>query len=362
MLRHCGKRRLDHGGHTNVVHADNRHILGDAQPHIVQRVHNHKRLGVTGAEDGVGQLPLLCQLTDLIIKTIAAAAFAQEVLLPFGQTAVRKRLAVAAQTLTVEQQLLTPADDGNALMADARQIARGIVADLEVVGGDGIHLADVAFLKTVDQHKGVSFIAQAADVRGVAAQRADDKPVDPALLHGFQIGFFNGGVLVGVAQKNGHSVFARLILHAAGQLGEHQVLDGGNHQANRIAAPHLQALCQRVGLVVGLADGFGHDFSRFLVDIAFAVQHAGNRAYRHTCYSGDLLEIHRELLLLCIDIPSEAGRLLLRCLVLIPVDGSAAVCRGTLLAEKLQPPGGGLDNRLPAFLAAGELLLAHIYI
>ena len=147
-------------------------------------------------------------------------------------------------------------------------------------------------------------------MRGVAAQRADDKPVDPALLHGFQIGFFNGGVLVGVAQKNGHSVFARLILHAAGQLGEHQVLDGGNHQANRIAAPHLQALCQRVWLVVGLADGFGHDFSRFLVDIAFAVQHAGNRAYRHTCYSGDLLEIHRELLLLFIDTAPETGRLL----------------------------------------------------
>ena len=138
--------------------------------------------------------------------------------------------------------------------------------------------------------------AQALQPRLVFAERRDEHAVHPLLLEEVEVRALAIGVLVAVAEQDGHAVLGGAILGSARDLGEERVPHVEHDEPDAAAPPGAQLPRRVVAHEPELVDRGHHARHRVRRDLLGPVEHVRDRAHRHGCRGRDVADTHCHLL------------------------------------------------------------------
>ena len=287
--RHAdGAQRRGHvAGDGDVIKADDGDVLGHAQTGFGQggqAAHGHH---VVGGEDGIGP-PL--GLHHLAASRPAGRLAEIAVEQGLGQALGGGRAqpgAVAPQPLLRFVVAVRPADEGDALAAERRQMPRHRLRTAEVV-----HLeAGVAgqIDAGVDQHGGQVVRQVGAQECRVRMRRHHQQPIDPA-IHGPQCGGRLVGIAVGAADQQVQATRPRRLVNAADQLREVFAVQIGQQRADGVGAPGDQAAGRARGAETQVAGGSQDARLGVGQDVVGPVHGARHGGDRHAGSAGNVLD------------------------------------------------------------------------
>ena len=170
---------------------------------------------------------------------------------------------------------LRPAGVGDVLVPDGQQVGDREVAAEHVVDGDRAVAARRR--PAVHKHDRRAAPLQPGQPRARADHRGDQHALHPVLLEQFQVALFLALLLVAVAQDDREARLARLVLHAAGQVGEERVGHVEHDQADRPAPAGPQLAGRLVPDEAEFPDRGVHPVPRRPGDDFWPVEHVGDR-------------------------------------------------------------------------------------
>jgi hypothetical protein len=129
----------------------------------------------------------------------------------------------------------------------------------------------------------------------VGGHRGDQDALYPVLFQQLQIVRFLHLLVVAVAKDHGQAGLARLVLDAAGHVGEERVRHVQHDQADRAAAPGAQLTGRLVPDEAELLDGGADSVPCWLGDDVRPVQHVGDSPHRDARMGGDLSDARRRV-------------------------------------------------------------------
>ncbi len=124
----------------------------------------------------------------------------------------------------------------------SRQVAHRELTAHDVVDGDRREAADPRHSRSTST-TGVPRARSRCEPRQVIAERGDEHAVHALLLEQVEVGALAVGVLVAVAEQDGHAVLRGAILRAAGDIGEERVPHVEHDEPDR-AAPARRATAE----------------------------------------------------------------------------------------------------------------------
>ena len=183
------------------------------------------------------------------------------------------------------RNFLRSGDDGDAAMAEADEEARRfggrgaiIQSDRRAMESDGQAIekdeGHLAALQTLPTGEGI----------GAGKQNAIDAMGEQRV----QLAVLNFRVAIGVAKHNGHAAAAGLLLGAPHQFGEKGIGDVGNHHADHVGGPDLEAAGYLIGMVVECARGLLDAAAQFRADGFFPRDDRRNGGNGHAGKAGDV--------------------------------------------------------------------------
>jgi hypothetical protein len=287
--RHGGGRR-----EVDVVVADDRDVFRDADlvpGHLLQ---DAERDEVVGAEHGGGPVrrrhgrdvrscllpgghverPDVDDVQVLRLQPRAAEG-AQRAFVAVGDLADRPRAA----------------DEGDVPVPALQQVGDGEVAAEHVVDRDRALAAGRR--PAVDQDDRRAAPLQPGEPRARPDHRRDEHPLHPVLFEQFQVALLLAFLVVAVAQDDGEARLVRLVLHAAGQVGEERVGHVEHHQADRPAAPGAQLAGGLVAHEAEFRDRGVHPVAGRPGHDVGPVEHVGDRGDGDAGVGGDIPDADR---------------------------------------------------------------------
>jgi Helix-turn-helix domain len=287
--RHCGGR-----GEVDVVVADDRDVLRNPDlmaGHLLQDAEGDE---VVGAENGGGPVRrphggdvragfLPCGHVErpdvdhvqVFRPPPGVAKSAQRPLVAVGDLADRARAA----------------DVGDVLVAGGQQVGDGEVTAEHVVDRDRALAARRR--PAVDEDHRRSAPLQPGEPRARADHRRDEHALHPVLFEQFQVALLLAFLVVAVAQDDGEAGLARLVFHAARQVGEERVGHVEHHQAERPAPPRAKLAGGLVAHEAELRDRGVHPLARRPGHDVGPVEHVGHRGDGDAGVGGDLPDADR---------------------------------------------------------------------
>jgi hypothetical protein len=177
-------------------------------------------------------------------------------------------------------------------------VAHGEASAHHIVDRDGGEAA--VFGDAVDEHDGSAAPTQAVEVGRLFGERRDQHAVHPLLLEEVEVRALALGLLVAVAEQDGHALLGGAVLGATSHVGEERVAHVEHDESDRPAATRPQLACGVVPHEAELLDGGEHSRDGGRRDLVGAVQHVRDRADGHGCRSGHVSHTHCHLLPLCV--------------------------------------------------------------